>query len=209
MTRVLAALLASLLAASCSEVRSSVTVSHMLPAPAGKTIVIVPYGPGLALAPEYQDYVGKLAAHLRSKGYTVVPPQPGQAAAADQIAFFHFSVDGQTLVNPYVSVAVPRTGSIISYGLRSPYGHGTRSIYTRTVILEIFDRARFNPNEPASFITARVYSGWVKSDGACSTMAPVIDPMLVALFADFPGQSSASRTIALPADSTCGASRYG
>jgi hypothetical protein len=129
--------------------------------------------------------------------------------ASDYIAFFHYGIDGATSVNPYQSIVAPRTGSIITYGLVGPFSQATRTIYRRTVILEIVERARFRPNEPQTYIDARVYSGWVKSDGGCATMAPVIDPMLNALFAEFPGASSGVRRIDLPAETACGPNRFG
>jgi hypothetical protein len=207
MTRILLVLLASLVAASCASVRSSVTVSNALPATgSAKTVAIMPYDARLATAPDYAAYTAKLAAHLQAKGYSVVPASGGQAS--DYIAFFHYGVDGETAVNPLVSTPAPQTGSIITYGLRTPYSHATRRFYTRTVILEILDRSRFRPNEPATFMAARVYSGWVKSDGGCSTMAPVIDPMLTALFTEFPGPGGTTR-IDIPAESACGPTRFG
>jgi hypothetical protein len=207
MTRILVVLMVSFVAASCALVRSSVTVSHVLPqSGAGKTVVIMPYTPGLSDGPDYQSYRGKLAAHLEARGYDVVPASDAQAA--DYIAFFNYGVDGETPVNLLESAPAPRTGSIITYGIRSPFSQATHSVYARTVILEILDRARFRPNDPASYVEARVYSGWVKSEGACSTMAPVIDPMLTALFEAFPGQSGGVRMIDLPADSSCGPDRF-
>jgi hypothetical protein len=166
----------------------------------------VPYDAGLAAAPDFAAYTAKLAGHLQAKGYTAVPTSGGQPA--DYIAFFYYGVDRGTPINPIQSAPQPQTGSIVTYGLRTPYSQATRRFYTRTVILEILDRARFRPNEPQSFVDARVYSAWVKSDGACSTMAPVIDPMLTALFTGFPGQSGASR-IDVPADAACGVDRFG
>jgi hypothetical protein len=206
MKQLFVTLLAALLAAACADVRNSVTVLHTLPAPAGKTVAIVPYEPSLAMAPDYQGNVAKLAAHLQARGYSVIPAMGGQAS--DYIAFFHYGVDGETSVNPYQSVIAPRTGSIITYGLIGPFSQATRAIYRRTVILEIVERARFRPNEPQTYIDARVYSGWVKSDGGCATMAPVIDPMLNALFTDFPGESGTPRTVDLPGDTTCGPHRF-
>ena len=79
----------------------------------------------------------------------------------------------------------------------------------RSVTVDIVDRARFNPNAPNSYLDARVYSGSVTSDGACSAMAPVIDPMLTALFTDFPGQSGRLQAVNIPADFTCGLDRFG
>jgi hypothetical protein len=208
MARVLVVLIASFVAASCALVRSDVTVSHALPAgDTAKTVVIMPYTDDLKAAPEFGSYVAKLAAHLEARGYDVVEPSGGRAP--DYIAFFMYGIDGGTPVNQLQSVPVPRTGSIISYGLRAPFSHATRRVYSRRVILEILDRARFRPNEPASFIDARVYSASVTSEGACSTMEPVIDPMLTALFAEFPGESGAFRTVELRADTACGPSRRG
>jgi hypothetical protein len=40
-------------------------------------------------------------------------------------------------------------------------------------------------------------------------MALAIDPMLAALFADFPGQSGRLATVDVPADTTCGLDRFG
>ena len=130
------ALLASLLAASCAAVRTNITVTHALPAPAGKTVAIMPYEPSLASAPDYQSSAAKLAAHLQSRGYAVVAAPGGQA---DYIAFFHYGVDGELPVNVLVSRPVPPTGSIIADRSRGPYSHGTRRIYRRTVILEIVE----------------------------------------------------------------------
>jgi hypothetical protein len=206
MKQLFVALLAALLAAACADVRNSVTVSHALPAPAGKTVAIVPYEPALAMAPDYQGNVAKLAAHLQAGGYSVVPAMGAQAS--DYIAFFHYGVDGETAVNLFASAPAPATGSIITYGLRGPFNQATRTLYTRTVILEIVERSRFRPNEPQSYVDARLYSGWVKSEGGCPGMDSVIDPMLNALFAQFPGQSGGVRTIDLPGDSSCGPHRF-
>ena len=210
MTRFLVVLIASLLAAACANkaVRTNIAVTHALPAMgAAKTIAIVPYTENLAAAPDYQSHSAKLAAHLQQKGYTVVQQSGG--AAPDYLAFFLYRIDGGTPVNQLEGRAHPNTGSIITYGLRTAFSTGTRRLYMRAVTVEIVDRARFQPNQPNSFLQARVYSGSVVSDGPCSTMAPVIDPMLSALFANFPGQSGGIRTVDIPADTACGLDRFG
>lgn len=204
MTRLFVVLFASLLAASCTIVRTNVAVTHMLPAGAAKTVAIVPYTENLAMAPDYQANTQKLAAQLRSKGFNVVPQQ----GTADYIAYFIYRIDNGTLVNQFEGRPQPNTGSITTYGLRTAFSTSTRRIYMRSVTVEIVDRARFQPNMPATYLAARVYSGSVVSDGPC-TMAVVIDPMLNALFADFPGQSGQLRAINVPADSTCGLDRFG
>ena len=206
MTRLLVALIASLLAASCAAVRTNVAVTHSLPAAAAKTVAIVPYTDNLAMAPDYQANTAKLAAQLRSKGFNVVSAQGGPAP--DYLAYFVYRIDNGTLVNQLEGRPAPNTGSITTYGLRSAFSTSTRRIYKRSVRLEIVDRARFQPNMPMSYLTALVYSGAVVSDGPC-TMPVVIDPMLDALFADFPGQSGRLTTIDVPADSACGLDRFG
>lgn len=205
MTRLLVVLIASFIAASCSAVRTNVAVTHMLPAAAAKSVAIVPYTENLAMASDYQANSQKLAAQLRSKGYNVVPAQGGQAP--DYLAFFAYRIDAGTPVNQLEGRPAPNTGSITTYGLRSAFSTSTRRIYMRSVRLEIVDRARFQATQPMSYLTALVYSGAVISDGPC-TMPLVIDPMLAALFADFPGQSGL-RAVDVPVDTTCGNDRFG
>jgi hypothetical protein len=208
MTRFLAVLLASLVVASCVAVRTNVAVTHAMPAAgSAKTIAILPYTNNLATAPGYQGNAAKLAAQLQAKGYTVVPSQGAQAP--DYLAFFMYRIDNGTPVNTLQPNSQPFVGSIINYGYRAAYSHSTHRVYSRSVTLEIVDRARFRPNEPASYVDARVYSGSVVSDGPCSEIAPVIDPMLMALFAEFPGASGRLQTVDIPADFSCGLDRFG
>jgi len=209
MTKFLGALILSVAAASCApSVRTNVAVTHMLPPPgAMRTVAIQPYNETVASAPDFQAYSARLAAHLQAKGYTVVAPAGGPAP--DYIAFFLYRIDGGTAVNQLEGRPAPATGTIITYGLRTAFSTSTRRIYMRAVTVEIVDRARFRPNDSASYLGARVYSGSVVSDGSCSTMAPVIDPMLTALFADFPGQSGGLRRVDIPVDAACGLDRLG
>jgi hypothetical protein len=208
MTRFLVVLIASLAAASCAQVRTNVAVTHTLPAAgSSKTVAILPYTNALGARPDFQDNASRLAAQLQSKGYTVVARDGG--AQPDYLAFFLYAIDNGTLVNLDVSRPYPPTGSLIAYGPRTTAGPATRNIYRRSVRLEIVDRARFNPNAPASFIDASVYSGAVASEGACATIEPVIDPMLMALFADFPGESGRNQTVDIYADTACGLDWFG
>jgi len=207
MTRFFVVLFASFLAASCAAVRSNVAVTHMLPAGAAKTVAIVPYTESLAAAPDYQANTQKLAAHLEAEGYRIVPATGGPSP--DYLAFFLYRIDNGTVVDLPLSRPHPPTGSLFAYGYRTALSPGTRPIYRRMVMLEILDRARFRPNEPASFLDARVYSASVTSQGACSMMAPVIDPMLTALFQDFPGPSGGIRSTDVSVASTCGLDRFG
>jgi hypothetical protein len=208
MAKLLLAFIASLIVASCTAVRTNVAVTHTLPASASaRTVAILPYTEGLAAAPEFRAYAAKLAAHLRAEGYDVVEPAGGRVP--DYLAFFSFRIDDGTAVTRLASTPHPFTGSIITYGYRTAFSASTRRIYSRTVMLDILDRARFRPNEPASFVAARLYSGSVLSEGSCPSLDPVIDPMLAALFADFPGASGQGRAVDIPAESACGLDRFG
>jgi hypothetical protein len=207
MTRFLAVLFASLVAAACAQVRTNVAVTHQLPAASAKTVAILPYTNTLGARPDFNGHAAKLAAQLQSKGYTVVARDG--AAPPDYLAFFLYTIDGGTAVNQLEGRPAPATGSIITYGLRTAFSTSTRRIYMRSMTVEIVDRSRFNPNMPSTYMDARVYSGSVTSDGACPSLAPVIDPMLMALFANFPGESGQLRTLDVPADTTCGLDRFG
>ena len=208
MIRILVVLIASFAAASCAAVRTNLAVSHTLPAAdSAKTVAIMPYDQTLAAAPEFVSYAAKLAAHLEARGYDVVEPSGG--GAPDYVVFFMYRIDGGTLVTRFVSRPDPLTGSIISYGLRSTLRQATDRVYRRSVTVDILDRARFQPNVPASFTASRVYGGAATSEGSCSTMAEVIDPMLTALFEDFPGESGRVRTIDVRAPTACGLDRFG
>jgi hypothetical protein len=208
MTRFLVVLIASLLAASCAAVRSNVAVSNSLPAnQTAKTVAIMPFDERLGAAPDYRDYAAKLAAHLEAEGYDVVEPSAG--GTADYIALFMYRIDDGTPVTRFVSRPDPVIGSIIPYDLRSTLRQATNLVYRRAVTVDLLDRARFQPNMPATIAAARVYSASATSEGSCSTMAPVIDPMLTALFADFPGESGQIRTVDIPADTACGLDRFG
>lgn len=217
MTKILMALIVSVVAAACSTVRTNISVSHNLPAmDSAKTVAIMPYNEALAAAPEFQRYAAKLAAHFAAAGYRVVEPTGG--GGADYTAFFLYEIDGGTPVTRFASSPHPTTGTIITYGVRSTLdarnvttvdqgSSATHRIYKRTVIIDIFDRAKFRPNEAATFAASRVFSAWMMSEGSCSSTEAVIDPMLTALFDEFPGESGRFRAVEFRADAACGLNR--
>src|SRR5262245_52414943 len=148
MIRLLVVLLASLVASACAAVRTNVAVTHALPATASaKTVAILPYKENIASQLDYQGNAQKLAAQLSAKGYNCVPAQGAQAP--DYLVFFLYRIDNGTLSDMPLSRPHPPTGSLFAYGYRTEPGAGTRPIYRRLVMIEIVDRARFRPNEPA------------------------------------------------------------
>ena len=197
MVRVVLLLLASLVAAACAAVRTNIAVTHALPPMgAGKTVAIVPYTENLAAAPDYQANTQKLAAHLEAEGYRIVPATGGPSP--DYLAFFLYRIDNGTVVDLQLSRPHPQTGSLYDYGYRTAFSPGARPTYRRMVILEIFESARFRPNQPG-LLRGRARLQRVRDKPGC----------VFALFQDFPGQSGAIRSIDVSAASTCGLDRFG
>jgi hypothetical protein len=62
-------------------------------------------------------------------------------------------------------------------------------MYQRAVILDIYDVSKFKPgdNIPAK---AQVYNAKLTSEGPCGTMGILMDPLLEAMFQDFPASGS-------------------
>jgi hypothetical protein len=217
MVKLLVMLMVSLMAASCAAVRSNLAVTHVLPASvSGKTVVILPYSENPAA--DFPAQAAKLAAHLQAHGYRVVSSSGDPAP--DYLAFFTVGIDGGTPVTKYETRPLV-TDTLISHDVQGTLaapgqmtivdqaGPGRARVYKRIVLLEIYERARFRPNQPASFAEARVLSAWMMSEGSCPTVDAVIDPMLSALFKDFPGESGAFRVVEVRADEACGLQRYG
>jgi hypothetical protein len=207
MTRLLVVLIASWMTASCAAVRSNLVVTHMLPSSgSGKTVAILPYTESPAA--DFAAHAAKLAAHLQSEGYALVSPSDGPAP--DYLAFFMVGIDGGTSVTNYDTRPLV-TDTLISSDVQGtlvipqevPAQDQTasgRRVYKRIVLLDMYERARFRPNEPASFAAAKVFSAWMMSEGSCSMVDAVIDPMLSALFSDFPGENGAFRVLEVQAD---------
>jgi hypothetical protein len=228
MRKAVSLLLASLLAA-CALVESSVTTFHTLPAKAeGETLAIYPGSAELRSSLEHRAYLAKLAQHFQAAGYQVVdfdgPQQP------DYVAIFAYGIDSGSLVTK--SFAVPQwgvtgysgattTGTMNTYGNTGTYtanttltpqygitgyqtGTTTERVYQRAILLSIYDTAMIDPDDSHSFDKAKVYEGRLASEGACGSMAALMDPLLNSLFKDFPGESGKSRKFQMPTSpNTC------
>jgi hypothetical protein len=61
----------------------------------------------------------------------------------------------------------------------------TDKVFTRAVVIDIY--------EPST--SKQVYTGKLISSGGCSSISGVLDALLEAMFKDFPGPPSGSRTV--------------
>jgi hypothetical protein len=216
------------LAGCAQQVQSTVTVFHALPAKGdGATIGIFAGNQANAGTLEFRSYAEKLAHYLQAAGYTVVD---NPAATHPRfVAVFNYGIDDGTLVTE--TYAIPRfgvtgysgsttTGTISTYGGMSTlnatttnvprYGitgyntdTTTERVFNRAIVLQIFDSTKFNPNVKDGAKEAQVYEGKLSSAGSCGSMAGVMDPLLEALFKDFPGESGKAHTVSVGMQGKC------
>ena len=214
-----------LLAGCAQQVQTNLQVFHVLTPQSGKTIAFVPVGEetttGLL---EWNTYAGELAPKFQAAGYTPVQLSPG--VRADYLAVLVYGIDnGQLVTSTY---AVPNfgvtgysgsttTGTINTIGKTATvnatttntptygitgYSTGTETskIFTRAVILTVYDASKIKGSDLASIQSAEVYQAKLTSAGSCGALAGVMEPMLQAIFKDFPGKSGTARTVAVPMD---------
>jgi hypothetical protein len=214
-----AAILFCFFLAGCAQVQSTVTVFHTLPAKGdGQTITIWPADKSKVGTLEFKAYAEKLTQHLQAAGYTVIE---GSAQNPSRyVAVFNYGIDDGTLVTS--TYAIPQygvtgysgsttTGTVSGFGNMANvtatttytpqygvtgYSTGTETdrVFKRAIILDIYDVTKVKPGD-SSPANAQVYDGKLTSAGSCGSIAGVIDPMLSALFEDFPGQSGRTHTV--------------
>lgn len=224
-----AACLAALLLAGCAaRVQSTVTVFHTLPATGGgESIAIVPGDKTKEGSLEFRAYAEKLGHYLQAAGYSVV--ENPAVSHPRYIAVFNYGIDDGTLVTEAYSVpqfgvvgysgatttgTVTTTGGLSTlnatttgipqYGVTG-YQNGTTTsrVFKRAIVLDIFDRAKFDPKNKDSIRNAEVYDGKLSSAGSCGSMAGVMDPLLEAMFQKFPGDSGKAETVTVKFDGKC------
>jgi hypothetical protein len=179
----------ALILAGCARVRTNVEVFHDLPAdyPGGR-IAVVAADPNKANTIEFRTYAAKLAAKLTGAGFQVVPTDPDQPP--DYIAALAYGVGAQQAGASYTSGSVTP-----GYGGGGSYQAVTKVAreYPRALVVGIYKVPRREGEEPR-----QVYSMTALSTGRCPALSSVIDPILDAAFADFPGESGKSRTVTTP-----------
>jgi hypothetical protein len=215
---VVASLLAVTLSGCSQKILTSIeSFQNLPPAGGGRTIAILPGSKEKPSELEFNTYSSKLAAHLEGHGYRVVPAYA--SARPDYALFFAYGVDDGQLVSR--TYAIPQygvtgysgshtRGTINTYGRQSTYnattvyspqygitgyttGVVTDKVFTRAVVIDMYDTTS----------ERQVYSGKLISSGACSSISGVLDALLEALFQDFPGPPSGSRTVSVRNNANC------
>ena len=230
--RVLCLLLACSLALyGCARlVNAQVTTFHTLSSnTAGKSVAIFP-GLGERDSLERRAYSAKLAQRFAAAGYRVLD-WCEQCGKPDYVVLFSYGIDNGTLVSQTFSIpqwgvtgysGSQTTGTISSFGNMSTFnastlnvpqygitgystGTYTSKVFSRAIVLDLFDTSKLDPKKPSSIAAAKVYEAKITSEGSCGSMAGIIDPLLDALFKDFPGESGKVRREIIPWDpSNCG-----
>lgn len=224
---ILSILISSIFLSSCAvgppEIVTSVTSFHQLPQGglAGKRVAIRAHPPERQQSLEFASYRERLATRLAERDATVVD----SVADAELVAFVSYGVDdGRERTETY---SVPEYGYIgggttlhsgtirTSKGEQRGYsgssytmpvygvtGYSTRivtsTIYMRHLDIDIVDRASLDAGNPHKLYEARLVSR-----GTCGSMAPIFDPMLQALFQEWPGPSGGARTVTTPWSGQC------
>jgi hypothetical protein len=210
----------ALLAGCAQQVQTTVQVFHMLPPQSGKTIAFIPVGEeattGLL---EWNTYASELAPKFQAAGYT--PIRASEDNKPDYVAVLVYGIDDGKLVTSTYSIpqfgvtgysGSVTTGTVTTFGntanlnattTNTPtYGvtgysteTATSKIFTRAVILTIYDASKLKQGDASSIQTSQVYQAKLTSAGSCGALAGVMEPMLEAIFKDFPGKSGSAQTV--------------
>ena len=171
------------------NVTTHVEVFHDLPSDyVGKSIMVISADQNKAGTPEFKTYASKLSAKLEAAGFRVVSPETH--SFTDYTAAFAYGVGAQQIVGAYTmgNAAINAMDGI-------DYKSSTflEKEYPRAFAVSIVK----NDNKKGT-PTRYVYMMTAASSGGCRTLSSVIEPMLDAAFADFPGKSGEAYTVITP-----------
>ena len=207
-------LFASLLLGACSSsVETTVTRFNQLDDRPRGSIAVQAAERQLQDSLEFDYHQGLLEHYLMREGYRIV----SSSANPDYIAFLSYGIDSGTtevssrpVMGHRMSVGfgvadVDDDGNVF-YGsyLMPSYGvvgntTSTQTLYTSAIALDIVARDQLDDETPRP-----VFEGRAQSRGLCSSITPIFDPMLQALFEQFPGVSGQTLTIKVETeDSGC------
>jgi Domain of unknown function (DUF4136) len=200
-------------ASACTRVHSNIETHHQFTSSdMTKTVAVIPASPEKANTLEFAEYAELIKEGLRTHGFRVVDP----TQSPELVAVFEYGIDnGRDVTHSY---SIPTygqtgvsssftTGQITSYGSQSSYSGtttytpsygitgytpmtGSRTIYRRLVILDIYDLT--SGKDPAAKFQATVLS-----EGTSAMMGEVIDEMVEALFDGFLEKGTRSETVML------------
>lgn len=219
--RLLFVLAIGLMVSGClSAVQTKFTPYHSLTLEdTGKTVIVAPGMEELKGSLQFDAFKAKLENRFREAGYGVTD----EVAYADYIAFFSYGIDGGTTTTRTQSMPIYgqigggttyHSGSLSGYG-SGGYGYGSYSgtsytmpsygvvgsntysydvtTYNRVIQLEMIDREAFDSQR-----IRKVFEATLTSRGSCGQIAGIMDPLLDALFQDFPGESGKPRSVSIP-----------
>jgi hypothetical protein len=175
--------------ATIPMVNTNVEVFHDLPSDfAGKRIAIISADPNKTGTLEYRTYADKLAERMMKVGFEVVAPNT--EPPPDYVAALGYGVGTEQVV-----AAATSGGIAPDYAGGAHYAATSTVVnaYPRALIVNIVALPRNAGEEPR-----QVYMMKALSTGQCRTLSAVIDPILDAVFDDFPGKNGTSRTHHVP-----------
>lgn len=199
-----------------STVRTTTTTFHAPGHEARGSIVVVSAEENGNNSLEFQTYKSKIEAKLIANGYVIT----NEVGNADFVAVVSYGIDSGKASN----VAVPifgQTGGGTTFSSGTVYGSGKSASYsgttytmptygvvgtsnmsvtnyTRAVAIDVLDKE----NKADGSVTKK-YELRAKSTGSCGSISAVFDPILEAMFKDFPGTNGKSKTIEIPAEIDC------
>ncbi len=188
---------------SCAtrSVETTVETHHRLTAAdVGKRVVVLPVQKEGAGTLEFAEYAKLVEDGLHKQGFQVVPA----GEPAELVAFFGYGIDqGRDELYSYAVPQFGQTGvqssqtfgTVQSYGPSATYSGtttyspsygitgwtpqvGTRRLYTRTIVLDIYDVSQ--GSEPI-----KLYESVATSQGSSGALGEVIDEIVASLFQDF------------------------
>lgn len=225
LTAVLLGVSLTVAVAGCARVNTQYTPYHSLNSSfSGQTVTVIPGNDSLEGSLQFENFKTKLEDKFRGAGFVISRDR----ANADLLAYFSYGIDDGTtrtqigstpIYGPTGGGTTYHSGSISSYGAG---GYGTGSYqgtsystptygivgsqaysydvttYTRVLVLDMLDREELDAGR-----TKKYYEVRLTSAGSCGQISGVIDAMLTALFAEFPGLSGKSRNVKISWDGTC------
>ncbi len=205
-------LLLALLTGCASTLDTQVTTFHRVAdGLAGQRFVIRPT-PAQRDSLEFDSYAGYVRDALTEKGLVPAPTGPADLGVAISYSVSGGPVATESGTTGQVGFGVGSGGFSVGtfgIGIGIPIGGGGRPVdsgaYRRTLKVEI-DRLADGAVKPAAVGSAepdsrtRVFEAQATSEGPSASLAPVIRPMVRAIFQDFPGESGKSRIVRVPVE---------
>ena len=188
---------------------AEVTGFHTLPPSlAPQQFVLVPADETKTGSLEFASYATLVVNELQARGFR----QAGSLGQSDYVVRLDYGIGAGTSESRSVPVygyypdqyrivrgqtpeGKPFSARIYDSGGHVPLGYAqeTRTVYRRTLTLDILEAAPWRRGQAKT-----VYEGRVVSVGPEAEVGRVVPLMIRTLFADFPGPSGVTRTIVLP-----------